>query len=204
MDSHDDAGLVATGGTLDPETLISAYSAGIFPWSSDPVISWWSPDPRAIFDLEQFHVPRRLCRTLRSGAFALTVNRAFGDVIRGCGDRAEGTWITAEMIRAYEELHRLGHVHSVEAWRDGRLAGGIYGIAVGGLFSGESMFSRQSDGSKAALVFLVEHLRQRGYTLFDIQMVTPHTAQFRPRLISRREYLRRLRAALALSVTFAN
>jgi leucyl/phenylalanyl-tRNA--protein transferase len=197
-------GLVAVGGDLRPGRLLHAYRHGIFPWYSEgePVL-WWSPDPRAIFDLDGLHVSRRLRRTLRSGRFTATVNRDFAGVIRGCADRpGEGTWITEDMIAAYEELHRLGHAHSVEVWHDGRLAGGVYGVAVGGLFAGESMFTRVRDGSKVALVALVERLRQRGFQLFDIQLLTPHTASLGAVEISRDEYLARLRRALACDVTF--
>jgi leucyl/phenylalanyl-tRNA--protein transferase len=198
-------GLVAVGGDLSPGRLLAAYRHGVFPWYSegDP-IHWWSPDPRAVFELDALHVSRRLNRTLRSGRFRLGVNEDFAGVIRGCADRpGEGTWITAEMIEAYEELHRLGHAHSVEAWYEGRLAGGIYGVAVGGLFAGESMFSRVRDASKVALVHLVGRLRQRGFRLFDIQLLTEHTARLGACTIPRPEYLRRLALALECPATFA-
>ncbi len=141
-------GLVGVGGDLSPTRLLEAYSRGIFPWFDETTpILWWSPDPRAIFELDGFHVSRRLARTLRSGRFAFTVNAAFGDVIRSCADRpGQGIWITPAMIEAYTTLHRLGWAHSVEAWRDGELAGGVYGVSVGGLFAGESMFTRVRDG----------------------------------------------------------
>src|SRR3954463_15709139 len=132
---------LGVGGTLDVRTLLLAYSEGVFPWFSDgdPVL-WWSPDPRAIFDIHVgLHISRRLARTLRSGKFQVTVNRAFGQVIRACGDRPEGTWITREMVMAYEELHRLRFAHSVEAWQDGELAGGVYGVSLNGFFAAESM-----------------------------------------------------------------
>jgi leucyl/phenylalanyl-tRNA--protein transferase len=200
----DAAGLVALGGPLDPERLLEAYRRGIFPWyDEDMPVCWWSPDPRAIFELEGLHVPRRLRRTLRSGRFTLTVNRAFGAVMRGCADRpGEGTWITADMIRAYEALHRLGHAHSMEAWSDGVLAGGVYGVAIGGFFAGESMFARQRDASKVALVHLLERLRQRGFRLFDTQFVTDHTARLGAIEIPRAQYLARLREAVACPVSF--
>src|SRR5438093_9119251 len=170
----DATGLVGIGGDLGPRRLLSAYRQGIFPWYDDNMpICWWSPDPRAIFELDGLHVSRRLRRTLRSRQFTLTVNRAFGAVIRGCADRpGEGTWITPDMVRAYETLHRLGHAHSVEAWTEGQLGGGLYGVAVGGLFAAESMFTRRRDASKVALAFLVDRLRQRGFRLLDIQMLT--------------------------------
>jgi leucyl/phenylalanyl-tRNA--protein transferase len=200
----DDSGLVALGGDLWPERLLGAYRRGIFPWydEGDP-ICWWSPDPRAIFELDGLHISRRLRRTIRSGRFTLTVNRDFAGVIRGCADRPDdGTWITADMIRAYEALHFLGHAHSVEAWHDGVLAGGLYGVAVGGLFAGESMFTRVRDASKVALAFLVDRLRQRGFQLFDIQFLTPHTARLGAVEIPRSDYLRRLSRALALAAVF--
>ncbi len=200
----DEYGLVAVGGNLEPRTLLRAYRAGVFPWfdEGDPIL-WWSPDPRAIFELDQFHVPRRLARTLRSGRFRVTRDQAFGAVMRGCADRAEGTWITTNMITAYERLHQLGHAHSVEAWVGAELAGGIYGVALGGLFAGESMFTRLRDGSKVALAHLVEHLRARGYVLFDIQMLTEHTASLGAVEIPRKEYLARLKQALKCDVSFA-
>jgi leucyl/phenylalanyl-tRNA--protein transferase len=203
-ESADDSGLVAIGGDLRPERLLKAYRRGVFPWYDEAYpICWWSPDPRAIFELDGLHVSRRLRRTIRSGRFAVTVNRAFGGVIRGCADRpGEGTWIIPDMIRGYETLHRLGHAHSVETWRDGRLAGGIYGVAVGGLFAGESMFSRQPDASKVALAALVEHLRQRGFQLLDIQFLTEHTARLGAIEIPRKEYLARLRQALTCPASF--
>jgi leucyl/phenylalanyl-tRNA--protein transferase len=198
-------GLVAVGGDLSPERLLHMYRHGVFPWyNEDCPILWWSPDPRAIFDLDAFHVPRRLRRTLRSGRFTHTIDGDFAAVIRGCADRRVGTWITPDMIAAYEKLHELGHAHSLEVWHQGELAGGIYGVALGGLFAGESMFSQIRDASKVALALLVEHLRERGYVLFDIQVITEHTARFGARNIPRNEYLRRLRHALTLTVTFTN
>lgn len=201
----DDYGLLAVGGDLKPETLLAAYRHGVFPWydEGDPIL-WWSPDPRAVFELEGLHVSRRLRRTLRSGQFKVTFNRDFAGVIRGCAEgREEGTWITPDMMDAYEALHRLGHAHSIEVWRDENLAGGIYGVAVGGLFAGESMFTRERDTSKVALVHLVERLRDRGFQLFDIQFLTDHTKRLGAIEIPRMEYLRRLRQALKLPATFA-
>ncbi len=200
----DAIGLVAVGGDLRPERLLEAYRSGVFPWFGleDPIL-WWSPDPRGILELDRLHVPRRLRRTLRSGRFRHTMNCAFGDVLRGCADRPDdGCWLTPAMIAAYEELHARGHAHSLEVWVGDELAGGIYGVAVGGLFAGESMFTRRRDGSKVALVRLVEHLRQRGFQLFDIQMVTDHTARFGARAIPRSEYLARLREALRCETSF--
>ena len=200
----DEHGLVALGGDLSPGRLLEAYRRGVFPWfGEDDPICWWSPDPRAIFELDGFHLPRRLGRTIRSCRFAVTINRDFAGVVRGCAERpGEGTWITPEMAEAYEALYRLGHAHSVEAWQGDTLAGGIYGVAIGGLFAGESMFARVRDASKVALAFLVECLRRRGFTLFDIQFLTPHTASLGAVEIPRALYLRRLRRALSVRATF--
>jgi leucyl/phenylalanyl-tRNA--protein transferase len=202
----DDMGLVGMGGDLSPRRLLQAYCSGIFPWYDDGYpLCWWSPDPRAIFELDSFRVARRLRRTMRSGRFTLTTNRAFADVIRGCAERDEGTWITDDMIGAYEELHRRGWAHSVEAWCGDTLGGGLYGVAVGGLFAGESMFHRARDASKAALVFTVDRLKQRGFQLFDIQMLTDHTARLGAKEIPRAHYLARLRKALECrTCCFAN
>jgi leucyl/phenylalanyl-tRNA--protein transferase len=218
----DEHGLVAIGGDLKPKNLLKAYRSGVFPWfgEGDPVL-WWSPDPRAIFELDGLHISRRLARTLRSDRFTLTIDRDFTGVIRGCADREEGTWLTGDMIAAYETLHRLGYAHSVEVWHntrradaaplaasgrgaggEGALAGGIYGVALGGFFAGESMFHRASDASKVALAHLMDHLRRRGFQLFDIQMRTEHTAIWGAIEIPRVEYLERLRRALACPATF--
>jgi leucyl/phenylalanyl-tRNA--protein transferase len=198
-------GLVGVGGDLSPTRLLEGYRRGIFPWFDETTpILWWSPDPRAIFELDGFHVSRRLARTIRSGRFTTTVDTAFGEVIRGCADRGDhGVWITPEMIEAYSTLHRLGWAHSIEAWRDGELAGGVYGVAVGGLFAGESMFTHIRDGSKVALVHLVQRLRERGFRLFDVQFLNDHTARLGAVEISRREYLRRLGVALTCKAEFA-
>jgi leucyl/phenylalanyl-tRNA---protein transferase len=199
----DEYGFVAVGGDLQPKTLLRAYRSGVFPWfdEGDPIL-WWSPDPRAIFELDRFHVSRRLARTVRSDRFRMTLDHDFAGVIRGCAQRERGTWITPLMIDAYERLHQLGHAHSVEIWAGEQLAGGVYGVAIGGFFAGESMFTRVRDASKVGLVHLVEHLLARGYTLFDIQMVTPHTASLGALEIPRREYLARLKMALTRDVSF--
>jgi leucyl/phenylalanyl-tRNA--protein transferase len=200
----DENGLVAVGGDLRPERLIQAYRLGIFPWYAEgEPICWWSPDPRAIFELDGLHISRRLGRTLRSGRFQVTVNADFGGVIRGCAKgREEGTWITAEMMRAYETLHRLGYAHSVEVWDGDFLAGGLYGVAIGGLFAGESMFTCRRDASKVALAHVVRRLGERGFALFDIQLLSEHTARLGAVEIPRKEYLARLRRALARSPRF--
>ena len=197
-------GIVGVGGELDPPTLLAAYSAGVFPWFNpgDPVI-WWSPDPRGVIPLDTFHVPRRLAATVRQGKFRVAFDTVFADVIRRCGeDRPEGTWVTDEMIAGYTALHRAGHAHSAEAWSGGELVGGVYGVAVGGLFAGESMFHRARDASKVALVALLTRLRARGFVLFDTQIVNPHTEQFGAVNVRRREYLKRLARALPVKATF--
>jgi leucyl/phenylalanyl-tRNA--protein transferase len=197
----DAEGMVGVGGNLNPPVLLEAYRRGIFPYFDETTpLLWWSPDPRGIFELDGFHVARRLARTIRSGKFRVTVNTAFADVMAGCADREEGTWITPSMIEAYTRLHQLGHAHSVEVWHKDQLAGGVYGVTVGGLFAGESMFTRIRDASKVALAFLIERLRQRGFSLFDIQFVTDHTASLGAVAIPRHEYLARLRRALRQAV----
>jgi len=198
----DEYGLVALGGDLRPATLLRAYRSGVFPWynENEPIL-WWSPDPRAIFELEHFSLSRRLARTIRSGKFRVTINQAFADVMRGCADR-DATWITDDMLQAYTHMHQLGHVHSIETWLGDELAGGVYGLAIGGFFSGESMFQRVTDASKVALAYLIEYLQIRGFTLFDTQVVTGHTVRMGAIEIPRAEYLERLRKALALPVSF--
>lgn len=203
-ENADADGLVGVGGDLSPPLLLAAYRRGIFPWfdEASPIL-WWSPDPRAIFEMDGLHVSRRLARTVRSGRFTATIDRAFAEVMRGCAHRPrDGVWITSDMIAAYTRLHELGHAHSVEVWHNGELAGGIYGVAVGGLFAGESMFTRVRDASKVALVHLTEHLRQRGFQLFDVQFLNDHTARLGAIEISRREYLRRLRKAVSCEASF--
>ncbi len=207
-ESADSEGVVGFGGNLTSDWLLDAYQHGIFPWpTGDPSlpVPWCSPEPRAIFELDRFHVPRRLAQTCRSGKFRVTFDTDFSAVIRGCatsGRRRGHTWLTAPMIRAYTRLFELGHGHSVEVWVNDRLAGGTYGLAIGGLFAAESMFYNVRDASKVALTQLVDRLRHRGYTLMDIQQLTPHTAQFGAIEIPRSEYLRRLAEALAVPATF--
>ena len=197
-------GLVAIGGDFSVERLLLAYRSGIFPWTVRP-ITWWSPDPRTVFELNAFHVPRRLAKFLRQNPFEITRDRAFREVMEGCAQPAPGredSWVTPEFIAAYTRLHALGHAHSVECWRAGELVGGIYGVSVGGFFAGESMFHRVDEASKVALCHLVEHLRTRGFALFDIQMVTPATRPFHPLEIPRDEYLKRLKVAVEMDCTF--
>ncbi|MEI8235333.1 MAG: leucyl/phenylalanyl-tRNA--protein transferase [Verrucomicrobiota bacterium] len=182
---------------------MNAYARGFFPMGMpEGDLAWFSPDPRGVLPLEGFRIPHGLARTLKRGRFEIRCDTAFEAVIRACAEREE-TWIDAEILASYGELHRLGFAHSVEAWREGRLAGGLYGVALGGAFFGESMFHRETDASKVALHALVERLRERGFTLLDLQWVTPHLATFGAVEIPRREYLRRLRAALRLECAFA-
>ena len=187
---------------LRPATILRAYRHAVFPWynEGDPLL-WWSPDPRAIFEFDRFYLSRRLMRTIRSDKFRLTINQAFSEVMHGCAERDE-TWITADMIEAYVRLHHLGYAHSIEVWLGGQLAGGVYGLALGGLFAGESMFFRVRDASKVALAYLIEYLRVRGFVLFDTQVLTEHTARLGAIEIPRTEYLARLQKALEVPVTF--
>jgi leucyl/phenylalanyl-tRNA--protein transferase len=190
---------------IAPETLLEAYASGWFPMALAPgEIRWYSPDPRGIIPLDGFHVPRRLGRALRGEPFEIRVDTAFRDVIVACSGRADadGNWIDQESIDSYVNLHALGHAHSVEAWQDGALAGGLYGVAIGGAFFGESMFHRVPDASKAALVALVDRLRPRGFTLLDTQWVTDHLLQFGAIEIPRRRYLRLLDQALRIEAAF--
>lgn len=186
-------GLLAAGGGLAPERLIDAYARGVFPWFSegDPVL-WWSPDPRMVLFLDELHVSRSLDRRIRRGGFEVRADTAFGDVITACSAPREdqaGTWISPLMIRAYQRLHDLGYAHSAETWIDGALAGGLYGVAIGHMFFGESMFTRVSDASKLALVTLVRSLRRWGFELLDCQMRTAHLASLGAREVPRREFL---------------
>jgi leucyl/phenylalanyl-tRNA---protein transferase len=198
--------LVDVGGELNVGTLLAGYRMGAFPWTVHPV-TWWSPDPRAIIEFDSFHPSRSLVKLLRKEPFLVTVNEAFAQVIRrcaACGPRRRTTWITPEFITAYGDLHRAGHAHSLEVWQQGMLVGGIYGVAIGGYFAGESMFHEVGNASKAALFYLVQHLRARGFSLLDIQMPTRITLQMGASLIPRREFLGRLRAAQQRPTTFGN
>lgn len=187
-------------GRLDPHQLLYAYAQGIFPMAhEDGAIYWYDPDPRAILPLDRFHVPRRLTRTVRQEPFDIRVDAAFREVIEACAAPAPGresTWISAEIIEAYVQLHGLGFAHSVEAWQEGRLVGGLYGVAINSFFAGESMFSRERDASKVTLVHLVERLTAKGFVLLDIQFLTEHFRQFGAVEIPRREYKKLLTQAL--------
>jgi leucyl/phenylalanyl-tRNA--protein transferase len=194
-DTADEHGIVAVGGGLEPDMLLAAYREGIFPMPVDGILAWWSPDPRGILLPEAFHESRTLRRTRRR--FSIRVDTAFADVVDGCADpgRPHG-WISSDVRDAYVRLHELGWAHSVEAWdRDRRLAGGVYGVAIGGLFAAESMFHRAADASKAALAALAQRLGPGA--LIDVQWLTPHLASLGAIEVPRAAYLRRLEAALA-------
>jgi leucyl/phenylalanyl-tRNA--protein transferase len=187
---------------IEPELLLQGYRLGVFPMAmEDDSIAWFSPDPRAIIPLEDFHVPHALRRVARKKTFEIKIDNRFGEVIRACAKRKD-TWINREIIESYEELHELGYAHSVEAWSKGKLAGGLYGVAIGGAFFGESMFHRVRDASKIALVALVDHLRARKFALLDTQWLTPHLQQFGAIEISREHYLKMLMRAVELPRKF--
>lgn len=191
-------GMLALGGDLSTPRLLLAYRSGIFPWTDDP-LTWWSPDPRAIFDIDKFRPPKRLEAKLKQKHFDLTIDRDFNAVINACSEPAAGresTWISPRFIAAYVELHRQGHAHSVEVWLQGKLVGGIYGVSINGFFAGESMFHRVTDASKIALCHLMDHLRERKFELFDTQVLSPLTARLGAIEIRRRDYLLKLASAL--------
>jgi leucyl/phenylalanyl-tRNA--protein transferase len=196
-------GLLAVGGDLSPDRLLLAYAMGIFPWYDEgqPLL-WHSPDPRLILPANELHVSRSLERTLRRGTFRVTYDAAFGAVVDACAvamrPGQHGTWITGEMRRAYKRLHRLGYAHSAEAWRGDRLAGGLYGVSLGGAFFGESMFTREPDASKAAFVTLVRRLGAAGIDLVDCQVATGHLERFGARAWPRERFLAALGGALDL------
>lgn len=191
---------------LSSQLLISAYCQGVFPMADeDGEIFWYDPDPRAILPLDDFHISRSLKRKMRQGNYEIRLNSAFTEVIRACaqpGQDREGTWINSDIIDGYFKLHQLGHAHSVETWVEGDLVGGLYGVAVNGLFAGESMFSTRRDASKLALVYLVNHLRQQRFLLLDIQFMTEHLRRFGAVEISRAEYHEQLAWAITIPVSF--
>lgn len=194
-------GLVAVGGDLSPERLLRAYASGIFPWYSEgePIL-WHSPDPRFVLRVDRFRVARSVERAVRKEEFQLTMDRAFEDVVEACATvprpGQSGTWITEDMMRAYAELHRHGFAHSVEAWHDGELAGGLYGVSLGAVYFGESMFARAKDASKVAFARLGRQLMSWGFTLIDCQVETEHLARFGAESWPRERYLDALRTAL--------
>jgi len=204
VEEADENGLVALGGRLEPGLLLNAYRSGIFPWSSDPVVTWWSPDPRAIFDLTTWKPHRSVRQSITRNQWSFAVDRNFAGVMQACAEltpQRPGTWITDDFINAYRELHRRGHAHSIEVYEGDDMVGGLYGVTIGGFFGGESMFHRRTDASKAAVAYLVERLRACGFTLLDAQMPTPHLARIGAVNIPRAEYLERLRRALSVKAT---
>jgi len=189
---------------IDPEVLLQGYRLGVFPMAmEDGTIEWFSPDPRAILPLKEFHVPHALERLFRKQTFEIRFNVSFAEVMRECARRPE-TWINDEIVASYTRLHHLGLAHSIEAWQDGRLAGGLYGVSIGGAFFGESMFHHVRDASKIALLGLVEHLRARKFVLLDTQWLTPHLQQFGAIEIPRADYLHLLTRAVNLPRRFAD
>jgi leucyl/phenylalanyl-tRNA--protein transferase len=194
-------GLLAVGGDLSPPRLLLAYRHGIFPWySQDTPILWWSPNPRLVLFPEELKIAKSLQRVVRKGRFTVTFDRDFGGVIRACAAvrrrQGEGTWLVPEMILAYSRLHELGYAHSVESWFEGRLVGGLYGVALGRVFFGESMFTTMPDASKVAFVHLVDRLAAWGFEMIDCQVTTHHLQRFGAREISRSDFLSRLRRAV--------
>jgi leucyl/phenylalanyl-tRNA--protein transferase len=193
---------------IDAEMLLRAYAYGVFPMAEsrdDPELYWIDPEARGVLPLNSFYVPRRLRRTVRQRAFDVRIDTAFREVMLGCAQAApgrDGTWINALILDLYSELHERGHAHSVECWRDGKLVGGLYGVSIGAAFFGESMFSRETDASKVALVHLVARLIRGGYKLLDTQFVTAHLAQFGAREISREAYREKLTRAIATGADF--
>ncbi len=190
-------------GYIRPAVLIAAYRGGMFPMAMDNrgEIGWFSPDPRGVIPLDEFHIPHGLKRTLKKDPFEIRVDTAFSEVMRGCADR-KTTWISEEIVSSYEKLFELGYAHSVETWQNGKLVGGLYGIAIGGAFFGESMFSREPDASKVALVRLVDRLRKKRFQLLDTQWTTEHLSRFGCKEIPRYEYLKQLNQALLVTTSF--
>jgi leucyl/phenylalanyl-tRNA---protein transferase len=192
----DPNGLLAAGGDLSPERLLAAYRNGIFPWySDDQPLLWWSPDPRMVLIPAEFRIARSLRKRLQRRDYEARADSAFEQVMRGCAAprvSQAGTWITEEMVAAYGALHRLGYAHSIETWMDGELAGGLYGVAIGRMFYGESMFTRVTDASKVALAHLVRQLERWGFDMIDCQMTTPHLVRFGAREIPRTAFMRKL------------
>lgn len=187
---------------IEPRVLISAYCNGMFPMGMENGrLSWFSPDPRGILPIANYHVPRSMRAGLLRSGFEIRTNTRFDDIVQACSERQQ-TWITREIIASYEQLHRMGYAHSVETWQDGKLLGGLYGVSIGGAFFGESMFSNVPSASKAALVWLMEHLKARGFILHDTQWTTPHLAMFGGYEIPRNDYLRTLESAVSLPVKF--
>jgi leucyl/phenylalanyl-tRNA--protein transferase len=195
-------GILAVGGELTPEYLLEAYQNGIFPWPIDGYpLTWFCPDPRAILDFADLHIPKSLTKVRKRSQFHFTIDRAFSSVIENCSrvprEDQDGTWITPEMIRAYTEFHKRGFVHSVEAWEGNSLVGGVYGVDADGTFTGESMFHLRPYASKLALLFLIDHLKARGLDWIDIQVMSPHMEAMGAKLIDKHDFLDKLAATRA-------
>lgn len=211
VDSADEYGFLCAGGDLEPESLLLAYRTAIFPWpiADEELITWFSPPRRALLFLNEAHVSKSLQKEFRRGRFEVRINTRFGDVMAGCADRRKeiqrgaqaGTWITEEMQEAYLRLHLLGHAHSIETFLEDQLVGGLYGVSIGGFFAGESMFYKESNASKVALIALVEHLRARGVPWIDCQVMTPLFKTFGAREVRRADYLKLLAVEAARNVT---
>lgn len=189
----DPDGLLAVGGDLSPQRLLNAYQHGIFPWytEGEPIL-WWSPDPRCVLFPEKLKISRSLRKTLRKQLFEVRMDTAFEAVMRACAENRpnqKGTWITEDILQAYVNMHQLGFAHSVECWQDGQLVGGLYGMAIGKVFFGESMFSRKTDASKVAMVYLCEYLKQHGFKLIDSQVYTQHLESLGAELIPRTRFV---------------
>ena len=198
-DRADENGLVAVGGSLDPDLVLVAYRSGVFPWSSEPAITWWCPDPRAVIELATYAPSRSLKKQIRRAGWRFTVDRDFTGVMRACAEptpERPSTWISDDFVDSYAQLHSRGHAHSVEVWEGEELVGGLYGVTIGGFFGGESMFHTRTDASKAATAHLIERLRACGFVLCDAQVPTDHLARLGAVDIPRDDYLARLSAAL--------
>ena len=195
-EGYDPHGLVAGGGDLSPARLLAAYADGIFPWYDQPPILWWSPDPRAIIEPDLLHVSRSMRKTLSSQRFRVTMNHDVEGILAGCADRPEGTWLNGEMRLAYQRLASQGYLQSYEVWQGSALVGGLYGVLVGSLFAAESMFHRERDASKVALIAAVEHTAAAGVAVFDVQFLTPHLGRMGAREVPRTLYLERVRKAV--------
>ncbi len=205
----DDNGIIAIGGDLEPGRLLQAYRMGIFPWfnENDPIV-WWSPDPRMVMHPSELKVSHSMRKILRDNIFRVTFDQEFEAVIRNCREQKrpgqKGTWITDEMIKAYLQLHHLGYAHSVEVWKDNNLAGGLYGMSLGKMFAGESMFSKMSNASKTGFIILARKLESLGFEMIDCQMHTQHLASMGAKAISRKKYLRMLQESLQNSTLKGN
>lgn len=204
-------GVLFVGGSLAPDWMLEAYRRGIFPMpiriDGRRLIAWLSPDPRGVLEFNALHISHRVARRLKRGEFQFTINRAFSEVVEGCAAPRgfdDDCWLTLSMQNAYVTMHQLGHAHSVEVWQDQRLVGGLFGVAVGAAFAAESMFYRATDASKAALAYLVQHLKGRGFELLDVQWTNSHTRRLGARDIPRADYISRLKSASGRNISFVD